>query len=107
MFGQILAVAWQPWRAHIDLLLRNRHLHGQYVFRIEPRVDAQQARHALDRQPGAAKHHQRQGHLRNHQYVTQPVAAAYGSTSFLQRLIHAPAQRAESRGNAEQHAGQS
>jgi hypothetical protein len=39
--------------------------------------------------------------------VTQPVAAAYGSTSFLQRLIHAPAQRAESRGNAEQHAGQS
>ena len=55
---EIVTVARQPRRTHVDLFLRNRHRHGQHVLGIQSRVDTQQPRHAFDHQTGARKHHQ-------------------------------------------------
>ena len=53
VFFQIPAEERQSGRACVDGLLRKRHLHGEHILRIEPRINAEQLRCALDHEPRA------------------------------------------------------
>ena len=104
----ILAEARQPGRARINVFLRNRHLHGEDVLGVEAGIDAQQSRHTLDHEPGAAQHHQRQRDLRRYEPMTQAVSPTLSrsTTAFFQGFVDVSARRAECRHDAEENARQ-
>ncbi len=106
---EILAEARQARRTHVDLFLGNRHPHGQHVLRIQSGIDAQQPRHALDHQPGAAKAPPAPAPLRT------PPARDAGGCRRLYLALRPPSlrgsftlvrKRAQGRRDAEQHARQ-
>ncbi len=103
---QVFAEPLVDRRPVVEVDLRQRHLHHQDVLRIEPRIDAEQPRHARDHEAGAREDHQGERHLRSHERVAEPAPAALRRPAgrVLQGLVEVAAEGRDGRREAEQDA---